>query len=63
MNFPYDNNSNRRRGAVVAFALVMMIVLVGFASLTLDVGAIYNTRADLQNAADAAALAGASVLA
>jgi hypothetical protein len=38
----------------------MLVVLLGFAALTIDVGAMYNTRADLQNAADAAALAGAS---
>lgn len=53
---------HRRRGAVIVFALVMLVVLIGFASLTLDVGALYNARADLQNAADAAALSGASVL-
>lgn len=56
-------SKNRRTGAVMVFALVILVVLIGFASLTLDVGALYNTRADLQNAADAAALAGASMLA
>lgn len=55
--------SSRRRGAVAVFALVFIVVLIGFASLTLDVGAMYNTRADLQNAADAGALSGASMLA
>lgn len=56
------NSHTRRRGVVIVLALVMLVVLIGFASLTLDVGALYNARADLQNAADAAALAGASVL-
>lgn len=53
----------RRRGAVMVFTVVMIFVLIGFASLTLDVGALYGVRADLQNAADASALSGASVLA
>jgi len=52
--------STRKRGAVAVFTVVMLVVLLGFASLTLDVGVLYNTRADLQNAADAAALAGAT---
>ena len=50
----------RHRGAVAVLSLVMLVVLLGFASLTLDVGALYSTRADLQNGADAAAMAGAS---
>ncbi|MDO8629496.1 MAG: pilus assembly protein TadG-related protein, partial [Phycisphaerales bacterium] len=48
---------------MAVLTLVMLVVLIGFASLTLDVGALYNTRADLQDAADAAALAGGSALA
>ena len=55
--------SQRRRGAVMVFTLVMIFVLLGFASLTLDVGALYGVRGDLQNAADAAALSGASMFA
>lgn len=38
----------------------MLVVLMGFAALTVDLGAMYNTRGDLQRSADAAALAGAS---
>lgn len=55
-----DPSSNRRNGAAAIFTMILLVVLIGFASLTLDVGAMYNTRADLQNAADAAALAAAS---
>jgi Flp pilus assembly protein TadG len=40
----------------------MLPVLIGFAALTIDIGAMYNTRADLQRAADAAALAGVAAL-
>lgn len=47
----------------MVLTLVILVTLIGFAALTVDVGALYNTRADLQNAADAAALAGGSALA
>jgi Flp pilus assembly protein TadG len=39
-----------------------MVVILGFAALTIDVGAIYNARGDLQRSADAAALAAAAML-
>lgn len=53
---------DRRRGMTAVFVVITIPVLIGFAALTVDVGVIYGTRADLQNAADAAALAGASAL-
>jgi len=37
--------------------------LLGFGALTIDVGVLFNSRADLQNAADAGALAATNVLA
>lgn len=52
----------RKRGAVVVNVAILLVVLLGFAALTVDVGVMYNTRADLQRAADAAALAAASRL-
>ncbi|MBU0717146.1 MAG: VWA domain-containing protein, partial [Planctomycetes bacterium] len=54
--------SERRPAVVLVFTLVMVVVLCGFAALTIDVGLMYNTRADLQRAADAAALAAAGSL-
>ena len=48
---------NQRRGAVAVLVLVMFPVLLGFTALTIDVGRLYTTRAELQNTADAAALA------
>ncbi len=51
---------SRRRGAVAVMVMVILMGLLGFAALTVDVGAMYNVRADLQRTADAAALAGAS---
>jgi hypothetical protein len=45
---------------VVVFVAMMLVVLVGFAALAVDVGVRYNIRAELQRAADAAALASTS---
>ncbi len=51
-----DRNSDERGAAavVVAFSLV---ALLGFAALAVDVGAMYAEKAQLQNGADATALA------
>ncbi len=49
-----------RRGAVIVQVVVALAMVIGFAALTIDVGVMYNTRSDLQHAADAAALAGAA---
>jgi hypothetical protein len=50
-----------RRGAVVPLVAVAGPVLLGFAALTIDLGQVYVARTQLQQAADAAALAAASV--
>lgn len=42
--------------------MVMLVTLLGFAALVIDVGAMYNTRGDLQKVADACSLAGAQVV-
>lgn len=47
--------------SLVLFVLALT-VLLGFAALTIDVGNLFHDRAKLQNAADAASLAGAGVL-
>ena len=56
------NTPERRRGAVGAFALVSMVALLGMMALAVDTGRLYVARAQLQTAADAAALAGAMEL-
>lgn len=50
----------RRHGIVVVQVVVLITVLMGFAALTIDIGTLYRARGELQAAADAAALAGAS---
>ena len=52
--------SQRRRALVAAQVAVCMVVIVGFTALAVDVGMMYNVKADLQRSADAAALAGAA---
>ena len=47
-----------RRAAAVVLAVVAIPVMIIFASLAIDIGQICRARAELQNAADAAALAG-----
>lgn len=51
------NSTANRRGVVVVLTVVMLIVLMGFAALTIDGGMARLVRAELQRAADSAALA------
>jgi len=50
------------RGVVIIWTAFFMIMMLGFVALGIDVAKIMATRTELQNAADAAALAGASAL-
>lgn len=49
----------KERGAAGVMVALLMIVLIGAGSLAVDTGQIYAERAQLQNAADAGALAAA----
>ncbi|WP_227471548.1 Tad domain-containing protein [Paenarthrobacter sp. YJN-5] len=51
------NETDGERGAATIIVAGMMLVLLGFAALAVDVGAMYAEKAQLQNGADAAALA------
>lgn len=50
-------------GQIFILFVLAISVLLGFAALTVDVGYVYATKANLQNTADAAAMAGAQDLA
>lgn len=52
----------RRRGAVIVQVAVFSTVMLGMGALAVDVGSMYATRAELQSAVDAAALASAGQL-
>jgi hypothetical protein len=51
-----------QQGSIVVLFGGLMLVLTGFAVLAIDVGRVFIVRSELQNAADAAALAGANCL-
>lgn len=48
---------DKERGAAAVLVAFTMVVLLGFAALAVDVGAMYAEKAQLQNGADATALA------
>lgn len=55
--------AHRRRAVVAVQVMVLLTALMGMAALTVDIGYLWNVRADLQRTADAAALAAAASLA
>lgn len=51
-----------RRGTVIVLVAIVLVVVLVFMALAVDVGYLYVVKQDLQTAADAGALAGASGL-
>jgi hypothetical protein len=51
-----------RRGAVVVFTAILIVVILGFVAFAVDIGYIANTKTELSRAVDAGALAGVGVL-
>jgi hypothetical protein len=45
------------RGAIAVVTAVSLVILLGFAAIVIDVGMLYQKRAELQSGADASALA------
>ena len=58
----HPDRSPHLHGNAIIFVTVAITTCIAFSVLTLDVGMILTTKIQLQNAADAAALAGASAL-
>lgn len=52
----------RQRGAILVMTALFIVVLIGVAALAMDIGRLVVLRAQLQNAADAAAIAAAMEL-
>jgi len=52
----------RRRGVAAVWTAVTATLMIGFVALAIDLGHVRLVKAQLQNAADAAAMAGASAL-
>ncbi len=57
-----SNNSRDERGVAMLYAAVFLLSAVWLVSLALDMGKLMATKTELQRAADAAALAGASAV-
>ncbi|MBP1745191.1 MAG: hypothetical protein H6Q58_2169, partial [Firmicutes bacterium] len=53
---------HNQKGSVLILVAVGMAVFMGMAAFSIDLGSAYVTKANLQKAADAAALAGAQML-
>lgn len=51
-----------QRGAYLVIVSLLLVVLIGFGALALDLGRLFVLRSEMQNAADAAALAAAMEL-
>lgn len=56
------SNLKDKTGAVAIMVALLLIVFIGFAALAIDLGHLYVVRNELQNGADAGALAGARFL-
>jgi hypothetical protein len=61
MGRDWKRQLNSERGATVPMVAIMLTVLIGAAAIAIDLGMLFDARNDAQKAADAAALAGASV--
>lgn len=58
----YVTTPNPRRGALLPLVAILLIFLLGMVAFAIDMGYIVQTRLELQNAADSAAMAGAARL-
>jgi len=50
------------KGMALIFVVITLVTLIGFVGLSIDIGYMYIVKGQLQNAADAGALAGAETL-
>ncbi|MDO9279771.1 MAG: pilus assembly protein TadG-related protein [Polaromonas sp.] len=62
MNKKHTSFRQRQQGSYLVIFGGLVLVLTGFAVLAVDIGRIFIVRSELQNVADAAALAGANCL-
>ncbi len=56
-----EQTGRNQRGSIMILFALMLPVLLGFFALTVDLARLYLLKVELQNAADAAALAGAQL--
>lgn len=60
---PSGGTERRSEGQILVLFALALVALIGFAAVAVDLGSYLKVRRDYQNAADAAALAGAPFLA
>lgn len=60
--FIRTSNIKTQRGVTLIIVTIALVALIGFAALAIDISNLYVARNELQNAADAGALAGAANL-
>ncbi|MGA9509843.1 MAG: pilus assembly protein TadG-related protein [Candidatus Sulfotelmatobacter sp.] len=53
---------SKQRGFTMAFVAITMVAIISMAALSIDLGTLYEAKAEAQRAADAAALAAAQVI-
>jgi hypothetical protein len=51
------NEATNQKGAISVIVAILLVTLLGFVAIAVDVGVIYSERAQLQNGADASAIA------
>jgi hypothetical protein len=61
-NMVMQRNPCRQSGAILVMTTFFIVLLLGFSALAIDLGRLYVLRTEMQNAADAAALAAAAEL-
>ena len=59
---PITDVLRKRKGIVIVYVVMTMLVMLSFLGLAVDGGHLFLVRTELQNAADASALAGAGAL-
>jgi Flp pilus assembly protein TadG len=59
---PRCGDREKERGVTIALVAVAMVSIIGMAALSIDIGTLYQAKAEAQRAADAAALAAARVI-
>src|ERR1035441_2188341 len=52
----------KERGVTLALIAAAMVAIIAMAALSIDIGTLYQAKAEAQRAADAAALTGARVI-
>jgi hypothetical protein len=57
-----DDPRRKQRGVTIALVAASMVAIIAMAALSIDIGTLYQAKAQAQRAADAAALAAARVI-